>query len=314
MFSSRSYLRILSVSFYFCCSFILVPLSAKTGEIKVAVVVPDEFVRDAIRNTVRRAGYQVVEPASYEVAALEYFFTKEHPTHVVVDGSRGPSGDATLLVDLTSLRLSIGLGVERFLLLSSFAIYPENTTLPFPESAIAKIDVKSVQDPYRVAKLSVAKECIAKTQSGEFSGIVCPYPLLYGFHNTYNAPLENPVQHIRNRLIYAKHTNMEFVLVSNDGSASFELLHVDDLGQAVVALLFADVDHSVINIGTGVVTNIKQIAGYMHAQAGGKKELIFDMNCYDAVPLRVLNTRLIHDLGWHEAISLQKGLEEEVPL
>jgi GDP-L-fucose synthase len=286
----------------------------RTEEVKIAVIIPDEFVRDAVRNTARRAGYLVVEPVSFEVGVLEFFFAKEHPTHVIVDGTKGKSGDSPLIIDSASLRLSIRSDVERFLLLSSSAIYPENTMVPFQESAISKIDIKNVQDPYAIAKLTVAKECIAETQTRAFSGIVCPYPLLYGFHNTFNTPVENPIQHIRNRLIYAKHTNMNFVLISNDGSASYELLHVDDLAQALVILLFADVEHFVINIGSGKMTNIKQIAQYMHAQVGSKKELIFDRNCYDEVPVRVLNTRLIHELGWCETISLQKGLEEEVPL
>jgi nucleoside-diphosphate-sugar epimerase len=309
MFSCRPYVRILSVIFLL----ISLPLFAKVEEVKIAVVIPDEFVREALKNRAVCEGYRVVEPASFEAAALEVFFAKEHPTHVVVDGTKGKAGDTSLIIDLTTLRLSIRSGVQRFLLLSSFALYPEALKLPFQEPSLSRIDIGDLQDPYAIAKLTAARECIAETQSGKFQGIVCPYPFLIGFHNTYNGPLDHPIEHIRDRLVYARKNNCKFILVSNDGSASYELLHVDDLAQALLMLLFADVEHPVINIGSGTEVNIKQLACLMHELAGDKKELIFDPNCYDEVPRRVLNTRFIHDLGWSASIALQKGLQEEVP-
>ena len=71
---------------------------------------------------------------------------------------------------------------------------------------------------------------------------------------------------------------------------------------------FSIAKNNLINIGSGkgitisdLVDNIKKIIGY-------KGNIDYDLSKPDGMPMKVLNTELISQLGWKPTISLEEGI------
>jgi GDP-L-fucose synthase len=114
------------------------------------------------------------------------------------------------------------------------------------------------------------------------------------------------------RILRAKWQKASFAVVSNDGRARYELMHVDDLADACVFLLTACAEDEIVNIAYGRDTDIKTIGEYIARHLQFKGELIFDPTSFDDVPRHVLDSSRITTLGWHPQIVTIDVLKDTV--
>ena len=68
--------------------------------------------------------------------------------------------------------------------------------------------------------------------------------------------------------------------------------------------------HNHINVGTGTDITIKELSDIIKEVVGFKGEINFDPTKLDGVQRKLLNSRLINDLGWCPEVKLQHGLKE----
>lgn len=293
----------------------LLSLTATLQAQKVAVVVARPFVRQAIcQQLIKQGDDEVVTPPSFTKEALSTFLAEERPQAIVVDGYDGKSIPDMLVIDTHTISCAVQLGVERLIHLASFALYPPKTALPLKEDTLLVKSLNSITDPYVLAKMVALQQCQQQNSYRETRYITCLYPFLFGFHNSYDEPLDHPIKHVHERLLKAQTEHMTFALISNDGKARYELLHVEDLGQAIYTLLHREVEFGIINIGRGADEDMEFIAKTLYRASGYKGKLIFDINCYDEVPRRVLDTSRLLAMSWSPKITPTQSLQEEIDI
>ncbi len=280
------------------------------AEPKVALVVADPFIKNAIVNRLQMEGMGEIRDYSPELAID---FTDFMPDYVIIDGSTKSAADS-MIIDAKALAASYAVRAKKTLLLSSSEVYPERAAIPLREDILADIELDELKNPYQIAKLSCLKQCRDYNGLKNPRFILCPYALLAGAHATgFDQFSTDPIKNISARILKAKAENRDFALVSNDGKASYEVIHVDDLASAVVFLLTQqDLEDDVINIGYGRDTNIKLLAEYIRHHLKFEQKIIYDVTSFDDIPRRVLDTKRLTALGWYPSWNTQDLLKDTV--
>ncbi len=140
--------------------------------------------------------------------------------------------------------------------------------------------------------------------------------------NTYgprdNFDLENG--HVISGLIskfhHAKVNSLSHVDVWGSGNQSREFIFVRDIAKSIHYILkkiIQDDDqelikNNLINIGTSEEVTIKQLAYLIRDIVEFKGDINFDTTKPDGTIRRVLNSKIINELGWNLSISLEDGL------
>ena len=92
------------------------------------------------------------------------------------------------------------------------------------------------------------------------------------------------------------------------GSPRRELLHVDDLANALVFLLEQSDATDLLNIGTGRDISIRELAELIGRVVGFGGELVFDTSKPDGTPRKLLDVTRLQELGWSAKIELEDGI------
>jgi len=157
--------------------------------------------------------------------------------------------------------------VRRVVLASSGAVYGEQDSLPYKESA--EVHPRS---PYAVSKL--AAEYYVRT-IGAQCGVEAVCLRVF---NAYGPGQRVPPFHPPVVPNFLKHalTNGSIVL-HGDGSQTRDYVFVDDVVNAMVTSATASaVDQQIINIGSGVETSVRELARLVVLAAGTKPEEIYN--------------------------------------
>jgi len=157
--------------------------------------------------------------------------------------------------------------VRRVVLASSGAVYGEQETIPYKESA--EVHPRS---PYAVSKL--ASEYYVRT-IGAQCGVEAVCLRIF---NAYGPGQRVPPFHPPVVPNFLKHalTNGSIVIHS-DGSQTRDYVFVDDVVNAMVTSATASgVDQQIINIGSGVETSVRELARLVVQATGTKPEEIYN--------------------------------------
>src|SRR6185312_3749122 len=89
-----------------------------------------------------------------------------------------------------------------------------------------------------------------------------------------------------------------------------EVLHVDDLADALVFLMERYSDESHVNIGWGEDVSIAELATLVCEVVGFKGRLRYATDKPDGMPRKLLDTSLMSGFGWKPKIKLRDGLAD----
>jgi len=140
---------------------------------------------------------------------------------------------------------------------------------------------------------------------------------LYGIGDNFHEVDSHVIPALMRRMHEAKVANQEEVSIWGTGNARREFLHVDDLAEAVIAMLDLPEDRywdavqaqqSHLNVGTGVDVSIRELAETLKATIGFKGKLSFDSSKPDGTPRKLLDISKIKSLGWQPKTTLENGL------
>lgn len=299
-------------SFLLAIVFTFLSVSGFCTNAKVLVVIPDDFVRNALVMRLQMDGYDNVRGTNGQTEELGKLFTDFRPDYVVVDGTTKNPADSMVL-DTQVIQAANIANVKKTIMLTSSSIYPLGCALPFKEDVLLNLKCQYLTDPYQIGKVTAIKQC------HEFNGlkrprfIICPHPYLCGPNDSGFSPTStHPVKNIAARLVKAKHQKETFAVIANDGRARYEIMHIDDLTSAVVFLLTANTEDEIVNIGYGHDINIKSLAEYakQHLQFAGS--LIFDPTSFDDVPRQMLDNTRLTTLGWYPTVNAQDIIKDTV--
>ena len=133
---------------------------------------------------------------------------------------------------------------------------------------------------------------------------------LYGPHDNFDLQSSHVLPALLRKTHEAKLNNQNEIKVWGTGEPLREFMHVDDCAEGIVFLLenYSDLSH--VNIGTGEEISIRELTDMIKSTVGFKGRTEFDTSKPDGTPRKLLDTKLLKELGWSPSISLQDGLKK----
>lgn len=212
-------------------------------------------------------------------------------------------------------------GVKKLLFLGSSCIYPKHGQQPLKESELLNGKLEPTNEPYALAKISGMKLCESyNRQYGESHGVDyrCVMPTnLYGPGDNYDLEDSHVLPALIRKIHEAKVSGAKTVKVWGTGSPKREFLHADDLARACVHVMELDASTfkkvtepqtSHLNVGSGKELSVRELAELISRLLGFQGKLEFDDQKPDGTPQKLLDSSLIHQLGWMPEIPLEKGI------
>jgi GDP-L-fucose synthase len=159
-----------------------------------------------------------------------------------------------------------------------------------------------------LAKIAGLKMCAAYNKQYGTNFISAMPTNLYGPGDSFDVNNSHVIPALIKKFHDAKIKNLESVVVWGSGKALREFLFVDDLAQALLALMQSYNESLWINVGTGVDISIAQLSRLIQKVVGFKGTIEFDMSKPDGTQRKLLDVTRIHNFGWKHTTGLEEGL------
>lgn len=200
-------------------------------------------------------------------------------------------------------------GSEKLLYLGSSCIYPRLAPQPMPESSLLTSELEKTNEGYALAKIVGLKLCeYYQTQYGKRMISAMPTNL-YGPNDNFHPEHSHVIPALIRKAHEAKKRGDAEVTIWGTGKPLREILHVDDLAEAVVFLMENYESPETINIGVGEDLTIRELAQMICDVVGFPGKLVFDTSKPDGHPRKLLDVTKIQSLGWKANIPLRDGLK-----
>lgn len=193
-------------------------------------------------------------------------------------------------------------GVERFVFASSASVYGDPKKLPMSED-----DEADPRTPYCISKLAGERLLAFFEETQGLSWMALRFFNVYGPGQRTDAYYTSVVLTFLRRI-----ANGEAPVIDGDGEQSMDFIHVDDIARSLVMALESEVSGTVLNVGTGVSTSIRDLARILIQHMGVDVEPVFRPRAV-LVSRRAADISRITDvLGWHPMIDVDAGLRTVV--
>ncbi len=277
-----------------------------------------ELDRQGYGNVVARPGE---EPELTDPDEVEAFFTRTRPEYVFMAAGRSGGIGANqkypaelmldnLLAECHVLRNAYRQGVKKLLYLASSCCYPERCPQPMQEKYLLTGLLEPTSEAYALSKIAGMKLCQAFRKQYKTSFIsVIPADC---FGPADNFSLED--SHVVPAMMYKIHEAMlrheDKVVLWGSGKARRDFIYVEDMARACIfALTYYD-DNAPINLGSGHDWSIAELARNIQETTGFRGELFFDTTRPDGMPVKLLDSRKIQELGWRAEWPLKEALKK----
>ena len=253
-------------------------------------------------------------------ADIETFFSSEKPEVVIMSAAKvgGIHANDTypasflyenLAIATNTVNAAFKAGTARFLFLGSSCIYPKFASQPIKESSLLSNTLEPTNEAYAIAKIAGLKLCESyRKQYGVVFHSLMPTNL-YGPGDNYHPENSHCLPALIRRFHEAKLANKESVTIWGTGTPRRELMHVDDLAEAISHVLTLENPPHLMNAGTGVDHSILEIAEIVKRTIGFEGEIKTDPTKADGTPRKLLNVSLLKKHGWSAKIPLEKGIK-----
>jgi GDP-L-fucose synthase len=256
-------------------------------------------------------------------AAVEAFFAAQRPDYVFLCAAKVGGIHANNAYPAQFIRDNLAIqtnvihsawkhGTRKLLFLGSSCIYPKLAPQPLHEDALLTGPLEPTNRPYAIAKIAGLEMCQAYRREYGFDAIVAMPTNLYGPGDDYHAEDSHVAPALIRRLHEAARAGAPEVAIWGSGRPLRELLHVDDLADALVLLMQRYSDAGMVNIGSGQEVTIAQLAQLIAELVGYRGQLRFDTSRPDGTPRKRLDTSRLDALGWQARIELREGLRQTI--
>lgn len=293
---------------------------------KIYVAGHSGMVGSAIVRKLQSLGFTNIVTRSHkeldliDPAQVNAFFKSEKPEYVFVAAAKvggiyfNSKFKADFLYDNVMISANVihaahEYNAQKLLYLGSSCIYPRLAPQPMPESSLLTSELEKTNEGYALAKIVGLKLCeYYQTQYGKRMISAMPTNL-YGPNDNFHPEHSHVIPALMRKAHEAKVRGDSEIPIWGTGKPFREILHVDDLAEAIVFLMDKYESPETINIGVGEDLSIKDLAQLVCDVIGFKGKLAFDPSKPDGHPRKLLDVTKIQNLGWKAKISLRDGLK-----
>ena len=309
------------------------------------------LVGSAIARALGRHGYDelvladVAEVDLTDQAAARAFFERARPQVVVLAAAKVGGIVANweqpyefiavnLAIELNVIAEAFRTGVEKLVFLGSSCIYPREAPQPLKEEYLLTGPLEETNRAYAVAKIAGIELCRSLNRQYGTNYISLMPTNLYGPGDNFDLHTSHVLPAMIRKFHEAKlgppgpddaggpgspagpeavpREPMAPVVLWGTGRPRRELLHVDDLAEAVVYLLehvaAADLPDGLVNVGTGRDQTIRELAELTQRVVGHSGAIEWDASKPDGTPQKQLDVSRMTALGWQPRIGLEAGI------
>lgn len=294
---------------------------------RIYITESNSFIGTAIVNALKRQGYVNIvddlsdEPDLQDPVSVDFFFNRMTPEYVFLTAGRaaGIIGNTkfpadlmldNLLIECNIMDSAYRHGVKKLLYLASSCCYPKHCSQPMKESDLLTGPLESTNEPYAVAKIAGLKlaQSYKKQYGANFiSGITAS---IFGPGDDFGPENSHVVAGLIRRMHEARLQNLREVVVWGTGKPQREFIYVDDYADACVFIMDNYDDIEPINIGSGVIFSIRELALMIKKVIGFQGKLIFDKSKPDGMPAKFLDSHKLKKLGAKTNWAFEKALQE----
>jgi GDP-L-fucose synthase len=202
---------------------------------------------------------------------------------------------------------------KKFIMLGTVCCYPKYTPVPFFEKDIWNGYPEETNAPYGIAKKTLAELGFAyqKQYGFEFYNLVPTN--LYGPHDNFDLQSSHVIPAIIRKVEQAKKSGDHKIELWGTGEATRDFLYVDDLVDAIISALDAELPPEPINIGTGFETKIVELSEIICKKMDYQGSIFYNSSEPDGQPRRVLDiSKAKYYLNFDPKITLEQGLEKTI--
>ena len=285
------------------------------------------MVGSAVVAALERSGYRNLLVRAHseldltQQSAVQDFFSEHRPEVVILAAARvgGIKANSSrpalfirdnLLIQGNVIDAAQRAGVGKLVFLGSSCIYPRLAPQPIKEEYLLTGPLEPTNEWYAVAKIAGIKLCQAYRREFGFNAICLMPTNLYGPGDNFDLDDSHVVPALIRRFHEAKVRGDERVIAWGTGRPRREFMHVFDLADAIVLLLERYDDESIINVGCGEDSTIKELCEIVMVVTGYGGRLEFDASKSDGAPRKLLDVSKMSALGWRPRISLRSGIGE----
>lgn len=197
-------------------------------------------------------------------------------------------------------------GVKKLMFLGSSCIYPKHAEIPIKEDQLLTGPLEETNDAYAIAKIAGIKMCESYREQYGFQTVSVMPCNLYGVNDNFHPDNSHVIPGMIRKFSEADKT----VTLWGDGSPKREFLYVDDLADACIYLMNNYYDSGIINVGTGVDIEIKELAETISDVVGFSGKIEWDDSKPNGTMRKVMDVSKIKSLGWEPKVSLKDGLKK----
>ena len=204
-------------------------------------------------------------------------------------------------------------GIEKFVALGTICSYPKHTPVPFKEGDLWNGYPEETNAPYGLAKKMLLVQAQAYRQQYGFNAIYLLPVNLYGPRDNFDLETSHAIPAIIRKCVDAVDSSAEEIILWGTGNATREFLHVDDAAEGILLATERYDSPEPVNIGAGMETSIRDLAGVIARLTGFKGVIVWDSGKPDGQPRRSLDTsRAFEQFGFRARVPFEAGLKETI--
>lgn len=280
----------------------------------------------AILRRLQQQGYTNIigkpgeEPTLTNASEAEAFFAQMAPKYVFM--AAGKSGGIranqnfpaelmldNLLVECHVIDNAYRYGVQKLLYLGSSCSYPKHCPQPMRVESLMTSPLEPTNEAYAIAKIAGMKLCHAYCQQHGMNFVTGIPANVFGPGDDFNSKDSHVIAALIQRMHEAKIKNTLSVSIWGTGKPRREFIFADDLADACIFVMLEYNEPQPINMGVGVDLSIRELAQLIKEIVGYPGELCFDTRMPDGMPLKCLDSSVLHRMGWKPKTSFRFALQ-----
>ena len=228
-----------------------------------------------------------------------------------------------ILIQLNLINISYKYKIKHFVNLGSSCIYPKNSKQPIKEKYLLSNELEKTNEAYALAKIIGVKVCEFYNQQYKTNFFTLMPCNLYGPYDNFHLKNSHFIPALIKKFIEAKRKKKNSVEIWGSGIPRREVMHVDDLADAIGHLLKLKINNnkkllkilknnSLINVGSGQEFQIKKFAEIINKLTLSNKKLKFNKKYPDGTKRKILDISILKKIGWKSKINLNDGLKNTI--
>ena len=302
---------------------------------KIFIAGHNGLVGSAVFRNLKQRGYKnliVISKKKLDLKnskKVEVFFKKKKIEYMVicaalaggiVANSKYPVDffNENILIQNSLLNAALKFKLKRTIFLGTSCIYPDKAKTPIKEDLLLTGKIHETNEAYAIAKIAGIQLCKALYNQYGLDVVALMPTNIYGMNDTYDVKKSHVIPAMILKFLEAKKKNKKIIKIWGDGTPRREFLYSDDLAEAIRIVLSTSNNKllklcqnkfPIINIGSGDIYSIKNLANLIKNKVGFKGNIFFDKKYPNGVAKKNLNYERIKMLNWKPKINLNKGLD-----